>query len=50
MENQQSRDDEQLQQQQDAGDEGVEEFKQEVEEDPSTAPSPDENTERLRGG
>jgi hypothetical protein len=48
MENQQSRDDEQLQDQN--GDESVEEFKQEVEDDPSTAQSPDEGAERIRGG
>ena len=36
--------------QQSGGDESVEEFKQEVEEDPSTAPSPDETAEQYRGG
>ena len=33
-----------------AQDESAEDFKQEVENDPSTAKSPDEDTERLRGG
>ena len=33
-----------------SGDESVEEFKQEVEEDPSTAQSPDDAAEQIRGG
>ena len=45
MENQERSDD-----QQDAQDESVEEFKQEGEEDPSTAQSDDDETARLRGG
>jgi hypothetical protein len=49
MDNERSRDDEQPQEQH-GGDESVEEFKQEVEEDPSTATSPDEGAEQLRGG
>ena len=49
MENERSRDDE-PDRDEAAAEESVEEFKQEVEEDPSTAPSPDENAERLRGG
>jgi hypothetical protein len=47
MENERS-DDQQEQAQ--GQDESVEEFKQEVEEDPSTAQSPDEDAEQLRGG
>jgi hypothetical protein len=43
------RDDEE-QPQQSGGDESVEEFKQEVEEDPSTAKSPDATAEQYRGG
>jgi hypothetical protein len=49
MENQKTQDDDKPQ----AHDERVEEFKREVEEDPSTAKSPDQATteaERLRGG
>jgi hypothetical protein len=45
MENQERSDD-----QQGAQDESVEDFKEEVENDPSTAKSDDEETERLRGG
>ena len=44
------KDDEGRPPQQSGGDESVEEFKQEVEEDPSTAPSPDEAAEQVRGG
>ena len=44
------RDDEDQAPQQSGGDESVEEFKQEVEEDPSTAKSPDEAAEQYRGG
>ena len=35
---------------QSGADETVEEFKQEVEEDPSTAQSPDDAAEQIRGG
>jgi len=45
MDTEQQRDDEQPQ-----DDESVEEFKQEMEEDPSRAQSPDEDAEQLRGG
>ncbi len=49
METEQQRDDEQPQgAAQD--DESVEEFKEEMEEDPSRAQSPDDDVEQLRGG
>ena len=44
------RDDEEQSQNDTRGDENVEEFKQEVEEDPSTAKSPDDSAEQYRGG
>ena len=48
MENQPSSDDEQ--QPSEAQDESVEEFKEDVENDPATANGPDEETEKYRGG
>lgn len=48
MESEQPRDDEEPQQQ--GHDESVEEFKEDVENDPSTAKSGDDEIERLRGG
>jgi hypothetical protein len=48
MENEQPTD--QQQQPAQPEDESVEEFKDEVEQDPSTASSPNEDAERLRGG
>ena len=50
MENEQSRDEDEAQGQT-TGDESPEEFKEQVENDPSTAQSPgDDDAERLRGG
>ena len=48
MENQPSSEDQDQQPQ--SGDESPEEFKEQVENDPSTAQSDDDATERLRGG
>ena len=48
MDTEQTRDGEQPSDQQ--GDESVEEFQQEMEDDPSRAPSDDEDLERQRGG
>ena len=48
METEETRDGQQPSDQQ--GDESVEEFKQEIEEDPSRAPAPTEDLERQRGG
>ena len=48
MDTEQTRDGEQPSDQQ--GDESVEEFQQELEDDPSVAPSGDEDLERQRGG